>query len=201
MFPRKKENPKDEQQAEQQTPDKGEPVSKSRKEMEQMQKQIEELQKEKEEMFAKLQRMAADYDNFRKRSDKQTADSIAYEKDTIIKALLPVLDDFERALAHAEEGDSVAEGVKLIYEHFKSILRSQGVEEIEAAGEVFDPAMHDAIDRQYDVSKEDDIVLKVVQKGYKLNGRRIRASRVVVNKLPAPEKELPLDEDETRDTQ
>ena len=199
MFPRKKEKPKEEhlkaaQHKEQETVNEEQAVK-------ELQKQVESLQKEKDDIFAKLQRMAADYDNFQKRSAKQTADSIEYEKDRIIKALLPVLDDFERALAHAEEGDSVAEGVRLVYEHLKSVLRAQGVEQIKAEGEMFDPAMHEAIVQQSDESREDGVVLEELQTGYKLNDRVIRASRVVVNKTPAAEAELPADDDQTGDTQ
>lgn len=197
MFPRKKERPEEEQEiAENQ-----QSVKEPKKKVEKLQKQIEDLRQEKDQIFAKLQRLAADYDNFQKRSAKQTVDSIAYEKDAIIKALLPVLDDFERALAHAEQGDSVAEGVKLVYEHLKGVLRSQGVEELKAAGQRFDPAVHEAIVQQFDADEEDGIVLEELQKGYKLNGRVIRASRVVVNKTPAAETQQPVDEDETKDTQ
>ncbi|MFH1370883.1 MAG: nucleotide exchange factor GrpE [Planctomycetota bacterium] len=203
MFPRKKEKQKEEHQpdvAEQETAKKEQPIEEPQKQVEQMRKQIEDLRKEKDDIFAKLQRVAADYDNFQKRSAKQITDSVAYEKDKTIKTMLPVLDDFERALAHAENSDSVAEGVKLVYEHLKGVLRSQGVEQIETTGQRFDPSMHEAIVQQSDDSKEDGVVLEELQKGYKLNGRVIRASRVVVNKTPAAEDKLPAD-DETKDTQ
>jgi molecular chaperone GrpE len=221
MFPKKKEKQKDEHQSEspstsspandlqgqaaeqpeQKTVKLEQPVEEPRKQVEQLRKQLEDLRKEKDDIFAKLQRVAADYDNYQKRSARQMADSITYEKDKIIKVLLPVLDDFERALAHAENVDSVAEGVKLVYEHLKGVLRSQGVEQIESTGEKFDPAHHQAITQTSVAGKEDGLVLEELQKGYKLNGRVIRASRVVVNKAPVPEVKQPTDEDETMDTQ
>ena len=157
------------------------------------------MQKEKDDIFAKLQRVAADYDNYQKRSARQITDSIAYEKEKIIKALLPVLDDFERVLAHSENAESVAEGVKIVYEHLKGVLRSQGVEQIESQCEKFDPTHHEAITQRAEAGKEDGVVLEELQKGYKLNGRVIRASRVVVNKAPATEQ--PAEEPETKDTQ
>ncbi len=191
MFPRKKENERPK------TEDRGQKT-------EELQKQIEDLQKEKDEIFAKLQRVAADYDNFQKRSAKQITDSVAYEKEKIIKALLPALDNFEHALANSEgiaDAEAILKGVRIVYDHILDALRAQGVEQIEAAGERFDPAMHEAIVQQSDESREDSVVLEELQKGYKLNGRVIRASRVVVNKAPAAEAELPADDDETRDTQ
>ena len=201
MFPRKKEKSKEESQpdvAEQETAKKEQPAGEPQKQAEELRKQMEDLRKEKEDIFAKLQRVAADYDNYQKRSARQTADSIAYEKDKIIKALLPVLDDFELALAHAANGDSVAEGIKLVYEHLRGVLRSQGVEEIESAGEKFDPEHHQAITQTSVAGKEDGVVLEELQKGYKLNGRVIRASRVVVNKAPV---KMEQTEEETKDTQ
>lgn len=223
MFPRKKEKQKNEhqpqspstsspandlqgqaeqvaEQPEQKTVKLEQPVEGPQKQVEQLQKQLEDLRKEKDDIFAKLQRVAADYDNYQKRSARQMADSITYEKDKIIKALLPVLDDFERAIAHAENVDSVVEGVKLVYEHLKGVLRSQGVEGIKASGEKFDPTSHEAIVQQSDESKEDGMVLEELQRGYKLNGRVIRASRVVVNKVPV-KMEQPIEEEESKDTQ
>jgi molecular chaperone GrpE len=205
MFPRKKENekPKTEDGGQKTEPKPASAISPVLPdEATKLQKQIEDLRKEKDDIFAKLQRVAADYDNYQKRSAKQITDSVAYEKDKIIKVLLPVLDDFERAIMHAENVDSVVEGVKLVYEHLKGVLRSQGVEQIETAGQHFDPSVHEAIAQQSDESKEDGMILEELQKGYKLNGRVIRASRVVVNKAPSAQAEQKAtEEDETRDTQ
>ncbi len=209
MFPRKKEKPKEQQQPasaeqeEKQTENDEQSASGPQKQAEQMQKQIEDLKKEKDEIFAKLQRVAADYDNFQKRSARQIADSVAYEKEKIIKSLLPALDNFEHALANSEgaDADAILMGVRIVYDHILDALKAQGVEQIAAAGKNFDPAMHEAIVQQSDPGKEDGVVLGEVQKGYKLNGRVIRASRVVVNKVPAAEEQWPADEDENRDTQ
>jgi molecular chaperone GrpE len=198
MFPKKKENPKKENQP-QPMEQAQQGAQEPQKQVEELRRQVEELQKEKDDIFAKLQRVAADYDNYQKRSARQIADSIAYEKEKIIKALLPVLDDFERAIAHSEKTESAAEGVKIAYEHLKGILRSQGVEQIESQGERFDPTHHEAITQQAEAGKEDGVVLEELQKGYKLNGRVIRASRVVVNKAPVTEQ--PAEEPETKDSQ
>ena len=148
---------------------------------------IESLQKEKDELFAKLQRVSADYANYQKRVPKQISDTIGYEKERIIKSLLPALDNFEHTLqsAHsAENVDVLVKGIRIIYDQMLDILKSHNVEQIEALGERFDPAMHQAMTQQSDPDKEENTVLEEFQKGYRLNGRIIRPSRVIVNKLP-----------------
>jgi molecular chaperone GrpE len=155
--------------------------------LEELHEKIESLQKEKDELFAKLQRVSADYANFQKRIPKQISDTIGYEKERIIKTLLPVLDNFERTLqnAHsAENVDLLVKGIQIIYDQFLDILKSHNVERIEALGERFDPEFHQAMRQQTDPDKEQAIVLEEFQKGYKLNGRVIRPSTVIVNKLP-----------------
>jgi molecular chaperone GrpE len=161
-------------------------------ELEELRAQIEELQKEKEEVFSKLQRVSADYVNFEKRAPKQIADTISYEKEKIIKSLLPALDNFEHTLqnAHAaEESGVLVKGVQIIYDQMLDILKSHGVEQIEALGEIFDPTVHEAMTRRAEADQEDGVVLEEFQKGYKLNGRVIRPSKVIVNKLPSEEAE------------
>lgn len=204
MFPRKKENQQPEQKAVKQEQPAAEAkveVEELQKKVESLQKQIEDLRKEKDDIFGKLQRVAADYDNYQKRSAKQTADSIAYEKDKIIKALLPVVDNFEYILANTSCGagdEALLKGVRIIYDQMLGYLKGQGAEQIKAAGERFDPAYHQAITQRSENGKEDGIVLEELAKGYTLNGRVIRASRVVVNKAPVVEA---TEEPETRDTQ
>jgi molecular chaperone GrpE len=194
MFPKKKENHKEENQSQP-------PQQESPEQVEELRKKLEELQKEKDDIFAKFQRVAADYDNYQKRSTKQITDSIAYEKDKLIRALLPVIDDLERVLAHTDNTEAVVKGVSIVYEHLKGVLRAQGVELIESAGEKFDPSHHEAITQRAETDKENGVVLEELQKGYMINGRVIRASRVVVNKIPAPQIEQQSEELETKDTQ
>jgi len=156
-------------------------------ELEELRETIESLQKEKDDVFAKLQRVSADYANFQKRVSKQIADTISYEQEKIIKTLLPALDNFEHTLqnAHSSENvDVLVKGIRIIYDQFLDIMKSHNVEQIEALGEQFDPNMHQAMTRQSDPEKEENTVLEEFQKGYKLNGRIIRPSRVIVNKLP-----------------
>src|SRR4030042_1715499 len=175
MFPKKKEHHKEEhhpapvEQPKEQLP-------KEEKSAEEPQKQIESLKQEKDDIFARLQRVAADYDNYQKRSARQLTDSVNYEKDKIIKAILPVLDNFEYILSNTAcevKDEALLKGVKIIYDHLSGVLKSQGVEQIQSAGEKFDPAHHEAITHRAEEGKEDDVVLEELQKGYMLNGRVI----------------------------
>lgn len=165
---------------------------------EELQKENQGLLKEKQELFEKLQRLSADYANFQKRVPKQLADSVAYEKDKMVKAILPVMDNFEHTLKVADTAENtatLAKGIKIIYDQLMAALKSMGVEQIKGAGEKFDPTQHQAIMQQADPEKEDDTVLEEFQVGYKLDGRIIRPSRVKVNKLP--QNEQPVEEKES----
>jgi molecular chaperone GrpE len=167
-----------------------------------LRQQAEELQKEKDELFGKLQRVSADYINFQKRTHKQVEDTIAYEKEKIIKTLLPALDNFEHTLqnaASAESTDVLLKGIQIIYDQILDILKSHGVEHIDALGAKFDPALHEAVSQKVESEKQDNIVLEEFQKGYKLNGRVVRPSRVIINKLPS-EQETPTQEAEEERT-
>jgi molecular chaperone GrpE len=217
MFPKKKEKPKEEQNpATEQEQPKTEPAPSAssgqaardaetlQKQLEELRKQAETLQKEKDDIFAKLQRIAADYDNYQKRSAKQITDNVVYEKDKIVKSLLPVLDNFEYILANTSCGaadETLLKGVQIIYGQMLDVLKGHGIEQIKSAGEPFNPAHHEAITHRSENSKEEGLVLEELQKGYKLNGRLIRASRVVVNKTPAPQTAPQPEEPETKDTQ
>ena len=163
-------------------------------ELKELQQQLNDLQKEKDEVFGRLQRVSADYANYQKRVPKQISDTITYEKETIIRTLLPALDNLEHTLQSfnliqnnntplAADVSVFVEGVQIIHNQMLDILKSHGVEQINALGETFDPAMHEAVMQKSDQDKKDNIVLDEDRKGYKLNGRVIRPSKVIVNKL------------------
>lgn len=152
--------------------------------------QIEKLTAEKDEVFAKLQRVSADYMNYQKRSAKQISESVAYEKESVIKSLLPVLDNFEHSLCGAEkveDAESLREAVKMIYDQFLAVLKNHGIEQITSVGGKFDPACHQAMMNRTEPDKEDFAILEEFQKGYRLGEKVLRPARVVVNKLPTPE--------------
>ncbi|MGA2071717.1 MAG: nucleotide exchange factor GrpE [Sedimentisphaerales bacterium] len=210
MFPKKKEKTKEEPQqalstnSGQATPQEQSKTELPAQDIQELQKQIEALRKEKDDIFAKLQRVAADYDNYQKRSSKQITDSVNYEKDKIVKSLLPVLDNFDYILTNTSCGvtdETLLKGVKIIYDQMLDVLKGHGIEQIKSAGEPFNPAHHEAITHRSENDKEEGLVLEELQKGYKLSGRLIRASRVVVNKLPSSQTPPPPEEPETKDTQ
>ncbi|MBP5365431.1 MAG: nucleotide exchange factor GrpE [Bacteroidales bacterium] len=142
------------------------------------------LQAEIEQQKDKYLRLSAEYDNYRKRTLKEKLELSNNAKIDIIKAMLPVIDDFERALAHmdeATEATSHREGVELIYKKFIDFLGKQGVEAIEAKGQDFNTDMHEAITKLPAPSEDmKGKVLDCVEKGYKLNDKVIRFSKVVV---------------------
>jgi len=153
---------------------------------EKLRQEIEDLQKEKDELFEKLQRVSADYANFQKRAPRQITDTVAYEKEKIIKTLFPALDNFEHTLQNAssaEDADVLVKGIQIIYDQMIDILKLHGVEQVVAVGEKFDPSQHQAMMQRGDEEKEEGVVLEEFQKGYTLNGRVIRPSKVVVNNL------------------
>ena len=169
-------------------------------ELEQLRSRVDDLQSQKDELFGKLQRVSADYANFQKRVPKQIADTISYEKEKIIKTLLPTLDNLEHTLQNvhsAENIETIVKGIQIIYDQMLDILKSHGVEQIKSQGEAFDPALHQAMMQKAEPDREENIVLEEFQKGYKLNDRVIRPGKVVVNKLPS---EQTADEYQTTDT-
>ena len=152
-----------------------------------LEEKIEALEKEKNELFDKLLRLHAEFENFKKRTQKELERFKELANESIIKEILLVVDNFERALESVEKDknvDSFIEGVKLIYKQLKETLKRFGVEEIEAEGKEFDPMVHEAI-MQVEDEEKDNIVVQEVQKGYKLKGKLIRPSKVIVSKKKA----------------
>lgn len=133
-----------------------------------------------EEYLANWQRAQADYINYKRRAEKEKDEIGEFTRCQVILGILPILDDFERALSAVPEdaaGSGWVDGVKMIEKKLRNALETQGVCSIESLGESFDPYQHEAVRQDYG---EEGIVLAEVQKGYKLNDRVIRPSRVVV---------------------
>jgi molecular chaperone GrpE len=183
-----------EQQHEEKHPDDSSVHKEHKKEkLHKLHEQIDKLKAEKEELFAKLQRVSADYINYQKRSAKQISESIAYEKETIIKSFLPFIDNFEHTLNGAEgieDIESLRKGIKIIYDQILSILKNHGVEQIDSVGQKFDPSCHQAVLQRTEPDKEDTVILEEFQKGYRLGEKILRPSRVVVNKKSADKESL-----------
>jgi len=125
-------------------------------------------------------RTLADFENFRKRSDREKQDYFKYAMAGVIKDLLPVLDNFDRALEHAEEGDDFHKGVSLIYKQLFDVLKRHGVRVIEESGVRFDPNIHEAVVTEEDASVPSHTVTAILQKGYFLHDRLLRPAMVKV---------------------
>ena len=128
-------------------------------------------------------RLMAEFQNFKKRAAKEKTDIHAYANEKLMNELLPVLDNFERALeTKTDEVESYAQGMQLIFEQMKTALSNHGLKEIAALGEDFDPNKHSAVMTEESEEYESGKVSKVLQKGYELNGRVIRPAMVAVVK-------------------
>lgn len=149
----------------------------------------EALQKERDDLFSRLQRLSADYANYQKRVSRQIADAVAYEKEGLFRTLLPVCDNFELTIQKGNSvpnTDMVLAGIKIVYDQMLDVLRSHGVEPIQAMNGPFDPALHEALMQRCDPEKGDNVVVEECQRGYLLAGKVLRPSKVIVNKIPAP---------------
>ena len=128
-------------------------------------------------------RLMAEFQNFKRRAAREKSDIHAYANERIVSDLLPVLDNFERALnTETDEFEAYAKGMELIFEQLKTALEKAGVKEIEALGCDFDPNVHNAVMTDNTDDYENDKISKVLQKGYKLNDKVVRPSMVAVNK-------------------
>ncbi len=147
---------------------------------------IQEQAAKAQEYWDKLLRLQADYDNLRKRVEKEKADFVKFANEEIIAELLNVLDDLERAvdLAETKHQDLPAflKGVEMILAHLYELLKDNGIKPIEALGKTFDPNFHEALMQVEDKEMPEHTVLEELQKGYLLNDRVIRTSKVKVSK-------------------
>jgi molecular chaperone GrpE len=143
-----------------------------------------ELEAERDELLNDLKRVAADFENYRKRVARDQESLVARAHERLVKELLPVLDDLERALEASRDAGtrSVEEGVRLVQRELASALQREGLAEIETNGR-FDPHVHEALLSQPSEAEEGS-VLEVVQKGYRLGDRVLRPARVVVAGRP-----------------
>jgi molecular chaperone GrpE len=142
--------------------------------------ELEALRNENEELIDTLQRLQAEFDNYRKRAARDQANLVARAHERLVKELLPVLDDLERALEAAEQHEEakLEEGVRLVHRALADALQREGLAEIETNGK-FDPHVHEALLTQPSDAEEGSVI-QVIQKGYRLGDRVLRPARVAV---------------------
>jgi molecular chaperone GrpE len=154
-----------------------------------------ELQSERDDLLNRLQRVSADYVNYQKRTAREVEQARTFANEQLIKALLAVLDDMERALEAARENrnadDPLLKGMQIVHDKALETLGQFGLEPIEAEGQPFDPDRHQALMRQPSDQAEPMTVLSVAQKGYSLKGRTLRPAGVVVATAPEAEPSQP----------
>ena len=142
-----------------------------------------------DENWDKYVRAVADFDNYKKRAARERTDAIKYANEGLIEKLLPIVDNFEAALAAASApqgggADSLKTGIQMIFNQMKSFLGEAGVEEIDAIGKQFDPNLHEAVSQQATEDAREGQVVQQMRKGYKYRDRLIRPAMVVVAKKP-----------------
>jgi molecular chaperone GrpE len=156
--------------------------------------ELKTLAAKADEHWNRLLRTTADFDNFKKRAAREKQEAIKYANESLVQKVIPVLDNFEMALASAQtssaEGlQSLQEGVAMIHGQLKGVLTEAGLEEVDATGKPFDPNFHEAVSQQESAEIAEGNVLQQLRKGYKLRERLLRPATVIVAKSPAADSE------------
>jgi molecular chaperone GrpE len=150
--------------------------------------QVDQLAAEKAELQDRLLRRMAEFDNFRRRVEREKSEIREYSAMETMRHLLPVLDDFERALKTETSDPEFAKGMELIFQRFSGELRKLGLEPIAAEGQKFDPNIHHALEMRETAEVEDHTILAEMQKGYNFRGKLLRPVMVRVAVAPSSEK-------------
>jgi molecular chaperone GrpE len=145
----------------------------------------ERLAAENSELQDLIKRRQADFENFRRRAERDRSEFLQFAGMELVRELLPVLDDFARALKVEGANREYARGIELIYNRLYESLKKMGLEPIDTAGEKFDPNLHQAVDRVETEDEEDHQILEEYQKGYKFKGKLLRPSMVKVAVRPS----------------
>jgi molecular chaperone GrpE len=143
-----------------------------------------------DENWDRLLRLAADFDNFKKRAAREKQEAVKYANDALMEKLMPVLDHFDMAVAAVQNGppdtaQSLQAGIGLIYQQFKTTLAEAGLEPVDATGQKFDPNWHEAVSQQETTEAPEGQVIQQLRRGYKLHDRLLRPASVIVAKKPA----------------
>ncbi len=156
-------------------------------EMKNKDKKIEELEKETADLKDKLLRRAAEFENYKRRTENDQLNLLKYAAESFIIKLLPIVDDFERSLQHIDNSsdtESIKKGLKLIYDKLIKVLDDQGVKKIESVGQPFDVDFHEALMQRRADDAAPHTVLDEIEKGYMYKDRVIRHAKVIVSEEP-----------------
>jgi molecular chaperone GrpE len=155
-------------------------------EMDKLRVERDGLRVERDELRDTLLRRQAEFDNFRKRNERERQEQVSYASMEVVADLLPILDDFERALASDAASSEYEKGVQMIYQRMSEALKKTGLEAIEAEGKSFDPNIHQAVERVETNEAPENTVLGEFRRGYQFKGKLLRPSMVRVS-VPAAE--------------
>lgn len=147
--------------------------------------ELNEAKAKADEYYGHLQRLQADFDNYRKRTQKEKEDIYKYASERVVESMLPVLDNFERAVTSSQTNqdfDSFAQGVEMIWRQMQNLLSQEGLTPIEAVGQPFDPTLHEAVLQVESEEYPDNTVVEELQKGYYLKDKILRPSMVKVSR-------------------
>lgn len=161
-------------------------------------KRIEQLEKEAAELKDRLLRKAAEFENYKRRSENDQLNLLKYAAESLILKLLPIVDDFERSLGHIENSsdiESLKQGIKLIYDKFMKVLDEQGVKKIDSTGQPFNVDYHEALMQRKSDEVPPHTVLDEVEKGYMYKDRVIRHAKVIVSEDTGEHMTEPEDSD------
>ena len=145
----------------------------------------DQLAAEKAELNDRLLRRTADFDNFRKRAERDRSDFLQFAGMEFVREMLPILDDLERALTTGSADPSFTKGVRLIYTRLYDALKKMGLEPMDTVGKAFDPNLHQAVERVETIEAEDQSILGEFQKGYNFKGKLLRPAMVRVAVRPS----------------
>ena len=153
-----------------------------------LQQQIDSLTREKNNLYDQLLRRAAEFENYRKRTEREKTENYNRARADVILELLPVIDNFERAMSSLEksvdDAQGLRHGVELIHKQFRDALTKFGLQEIEAVGKMFDPNLHEAVTIESTDKHEENTVIEEFERGYKLGDRLLRPAKVKVAASP-----------------
>lgn len=155
-----------------------------------LEEKITQLEQEVVEFKDKLLRKAAEFENYKRRTENDQLNLLTFAAESFIQKLLPVIDDFERSLGHVDEAQDIAaikQGLKLIYDKLMKVLDEQGVKKIESVGNPFDVDYHEALMQRPDDSVEPHTVLDEMEKGYTYKDKVIRHAKVIVSEEKSSE--------------
>ena len=169
-----------EQKKEDKAQEQKKPDARKSAESEDFKKRLEEKNKQIDELTDTLKRLQAEFENYKKWNAKEKSDFVKYSNADLIANMLPVLYSFEIALKNTNDKDKFIEGIKIIYAQFHSIMEAEGLKPIKATGEKFDPYRHEVLMKE-ESDKPDETILEEFQKGYMLNDKVLRHSKVKVS--------------------